>query len=153
MTHTGAYADLCQTLITVLKAVDTPESARAFTSQAVKQIKAAASQVQEFYTEEFFNIYKGAVVAQARNEMAACQQALRDAKAEASSASADLEARFEVAKANADRQAEHEVWRERDVRQAACQAKVDRATKRIDALNLQLDTCPELASALGISFN
>jgi len=87
-----------------------------------------------------------------RIETADCEQELRDANAEAATASDELQVRFDAARAAGDREAEHAVWRDREIRQVACQAKVDAASRRADIIGLRLGAVQELPSALGINF-
>jgi hypothetical protein len=147
-----AYSDTMESMISTLWRVTTPDSARTFTSQAAQHIRSNAQNVPEFYVGEFLSLFKNAVVSRARAEIAACKRAVADTEAEADSASVELQARLTTAIAANDREAEHAVWREREARQAACQAKVDASSRHIASVNLRLDTCKDLASALGVSF-
>lgn len=81
----------------------------------------------------------------AKSEIAACRTAVHEAKARADVASVGLQARLTTARASGDGEAEH-VWRERESRQAAGRAEIDASKRRIDAVNLRLRTCENLAS-------
>jgi hypothetical protein len=120
--------------------------------QTAAQVREFSVKIPGFYVEEFFNIFKDSVVERVRIESADCEQALRDANAEAATASDELQARLDAARAASDRETEHAVWRDREIRQAACQAKVDAVTRRIGILSLRLGAFQELPSALGINF-
>jgi hypothetical protein len=151
--HADAYAELTEKLLAALETVHTPTSVQAFASQAARQIRDISANIPEFYAGEFLNIFKDAVVAQTRIDVADCERMITDAKMEAQVGTVELQARIEAARAAADQQAEHAVWQEREIREATCQAKVDEASKRADYLSLHLEVCNELASALGLSFN
>jgi hypothetical protein len=57
-----------------------------------------------------------------------------------------------MAREAGDREAEHVVWREREARQAACQAKIDAATVRMDAIGVRVEVVKDLAMVSGLSF-
>lgn len=147
-----AYSDTVESLISDLWTVETPDSVTGFTVQAANHVRSQATNMPEFYIGEFLNIFKDAVVDRCRVEIAACERAISDAKADADAGTVELQARLTAAMAAQDREAEHAVWRERDTRQAACQGKIDASTRRIEFMSLRMDACQGLASALGASF-
>jgi hypothetical protein len=151
--HAQAYEQFTKESLAALETVDTRAAARAFASRIAQQARNIAAEVPEFYTAEFFNIFKDTVVTQTRPDVARCKHMIEDAKAEAEAASTELQARLQDARAAGNGQAEHEVWRERENRQTACQAKIDEATNRANILGLRIDACNDLASALGIRFD
>jgi hypothetical protein len=146
------YTEIIDSALTSLDAITKPEDAHPFVLRTAAQLRKASANIAEFYIGEFFNIFKDMVIERFRAESAECQQALRDANAEAATVSAELRIRLAAAHAAGDREAEHAVWREREIRQAACQAKVDAASKRVDMISLRLSVFQELASTLGIDF-
>jgi hypothetical protein len=152
MSHDKAYTDLIAQLLVDLSMVGTTESAGMFTDQALQRIRAQAVQAPEFYIGEFLNRFKNAVVRQSESGIAACEQARNEATAEAGSVSVELQARLYAATAAGDRDAEHAVWRDREAKQATVQAGIDDSVKRVRAISLRLDTCKNLASALGFPY-
>jgi inorganic triphosphatase YgiF len=152
MSYADAYTRLMDSALHSLDAIEEQGNVLSFVLQTAAHIQELSAQVPEFYIGEFFNMFKDAAVKRFRIEMADCEQTLRDAKADAASASAQLQARLDTARAAGDRVAEHAIWREREVRQKAYQAKVDAASSRMDVIGLRIKALPELASALGIDF-
>jgi hypothetical protein len=152
-TYEHAYAEVTQAVLSSLSTVDSVASARTFVSRAANKIREASASVPEFYLGEFFNVFKDAAVAQAGKEIADCQRAIEQAKAEANAATNELQARLEAALNTGDREAEHAVWRERETRQAACQAKIDTTTARMDPIGLRIGAIEDLATALRLSFD
>jgi hypothetical protein len=153
MSYEDAYTKLIYSTLTSLEAIESPDGVNPFVAQTATQVGELSTKIPEFYVEEFFNILKDAVVERFRIETADCERALRDANAEAAAASDELQARLDAARAAGDRETEHAVWRDREMRQAACQAKVDAASRRADILSLRLSAFQELPSALGINFD
>ena len=150
MSYADAYAKLIDSALTSLEAIEEPSDVHPFVLRTATQLRELSATTTEFYPGEFLNIFKDAVVERIGAESADCEQALHDAKAEAATASGELQARLAEAHATGDRDAEHAVWREREIRQAECQAKVDAASKHADMLILRLGAFRELASAFGI---
>lgn len=148
--HEREYAAFTEATLADLGTVSTAETARAFATMTAQKVRDMSAKSPEFYAGEFFDIFKDAAVAKSRAEMAECEQAVDEAKAEAATGTAQLQERLNAARASGDRQAEHDIWREREIRQAAVQAKIDEATKRIDPISMRLDACNELAAALGL---
>jgi hypothetical protein len=147
--YRAAYRSLLEQLKHDLSTVETAEEADRFVVRAASQVRGEASVTQEFYSGEFLNMFKRSVATSGRVEMAECEQAVSDAKLEASFATVELQAQLEAITAAADQEAEHALWREREERQTACQAKIDAASKRLDVLTIRIDACKNLASALG----
>lgn len=152
-TYKHAYAEVTQAVLSSLSSVDSAASARTFVSQAANKIREACASIPEFYLGEFFNVFKDAAVAQAGKEIAECQRAIEEAKAEANAATIELQVQLDAARNAGDREAEHAVWGERETRQAACQAKIDATTARMDPIGLRIGAIEDLATALGISFD
>jgi hypothetical protein len=152
MSYADAYTKLIDSTLVSLEAIEGPEDVHPFIVQTAAQVHELSAKIPEFYAEEFFDIFKDAVVERFRIETADCEQELRDANAEAATASDELQVRFDAARAAGDREAEHAVWRDREIRQVACQAKVDAASRRADIIGLRLGAVQELPSALGINF-
>lgn len=142
-------AEFVEATFSRLAAVDTSDAAQRFIAYVTRQARDLSSSVPEFYVGEFVNVFKDTVVERARAGIADCEQAGKAAQDEADAAGIELTKRLSAARAAGDRGAEHEVWKEREARQAACQATVDAATRRIDRINLGLDTCKQLAAVLG----
>jgi inorganic triphosphatase YgiF len=152
-TYRRAYDEVTQMLLSSLRTVDSAASARTFVSQAAEKIRDASVSVPEFYVGEFFNVFKDAAVAHAGQEVAECERALKEAQDDATVGTAELQVQLDAARQAGDCQAEHAVWREREIRQAACQAKVDAASARMDPIGVRIETVEALATALGLSFN
>jgi hypothetical protein len=152
-TYQQAYAEVAQAVLSSLSIVDSVVSARAFVSQAAHQIREASATIPEFYLGEFFDVFKDAAIAQARKELAECERAVEEAKAEANVASIKLTARLDVARNAGDLEAQHAVWREREVRQAACQAKIDTASARLDPINIRIEVIKDLAGELRVDLS
>jgi hypothetical protein len=146
------YDDLIETALSQLAAVDTPQAAQRFIAQFGRQIQDMSSNVPEFYTGEFLNAFKDMVVGRSRTEVADCERVMDAARSGGDAATTELTERLDAARAAGDRTAEHQVWKEREARQAACQSKLDAASHRIDLVGLRIDTCKNLASALGFPF-
>lgn len=149
MDYRAAYSSLLEQLKHDLSTVETAEDADRFVVRAASQVRGEASVTREFYIGEFLNLFKRSVSTSGKAEMAECEKAVSDAKLEASFATVELQAQLEAITAVADQEAEHALWREREERQAACQAKIDAASKRLDAIIIRVDACKNLASALG----
>ena len=75
---------------------------------------------------------------------------IEEAKAEANAATIELQARLDAARNAGDRKAEHAVWGELEIRQAACQAKIDATTARMDPIGLRIEAIGDPAT--GASF-
>jgi hypothetical protein len=142
----ASYDRLLSQLLHDLSEIETEEASHKFSSRAERQLRKEAPTVDEFYVREFLKMPTDAVASQAGIVPAECQQAISEAKLDASMAKVELQARLETASAAGDREAEHAVWREREKRQAACQAKVDAATARIDLVGFRVTALGELAS-------
>lgn len=153
MSYVNAYAELLDSSLALLQAIESPEDARPFIERISMQVDKSSAKIPEFYVGEFFNILKDAVVEHCRIEADDCERALREANAEAERVSAELQIRLEEARAVGDWDAQHAVWRDREVRQAACQAKVDSASIRAEKISLRLAAFQELASSMGVDFN
>jgi hypothetical protein len=151
--HMRAYVAFTEATLADLETVSTADTARAFATMTAQKVRDMSARNPEFYAGEFFDIFKDAAVAKSQAEIAECRQAVDDAKAEAAAGTAELQERLNAARAMGDHQAVHEVWREREIRQAAVQAKIDEATKRIDPIGKRLDACNELATALGLELS
>jgi hypothetical protein len=144
-----AYEDLLKRLLATLATVETDESVLQFSTQAADSIRAAATEVPEFYVAEFLQMLASAVVQRMQAETEAGKEALKDVKMEEATASVELTARFAAASAAGDKAAQHAIWADREKIQAANQAKVDAVTARMDVLALQLEAFTMLQSTLG----
>ena len=151
--HMRAYAVFTEATLADLRAVSTAETAHAFAAITAQKVRDTVAKNPDFYAGQFFNIFKDAAVAKSQAEIAECEQTRDDAKAEAATGTAQLRERLDAARAASDYQAERDVWREREIRQAAVQAKIDEATKRIDPISMRLEACKELATALGLELS
>jgi len=149
--HAKAYAKIAQDTLAYLTAIDTPEKAHTFVAQTAQQIRELSAKTPEFYSGEFISTFRDTVVKRSQREIADAQRALGDANAEAGAASAELTARFRAARAAGDHAAQHAVWRDQEIQQAACQAKVDAAAKRLQPWSLRIDAMKSLASTLGVN--
>lgn len=152
MNYRESYNNLVEQLTQELSAVETTEAADSFVVFAASRTRSEASTTPEFYIGEFLNIFKRSVENSGRAELAACEQAVSDAKLEADTATVVLQARMEAINAVGDQEAEHALWREREERQVSCQAKVDAASRRIAAVSVRIDACVALASELGHAY-
>jgi hypothetical protein len=148
--YEGAYEDLLKQLLATLATVETDQLVLQFSTQAADSIRAAAKEVPEFYVGEFLQMLASALVQRMQAETAAGEQALKDAKMDAATASVELTARLAAASAVGDRAAQHAIWRDMEKSQAANQAKVDAVSARMDVLALQLKAFNTLQSTLGI---
>ena len=149
--YADAYKILIASTLTLLEEIKTTEDVRPFVVQAARRIREQSDSIPEFYTGEFINMLKDAVLERCRIETADCERAAQAAKEEAARATNELQARLAAARAAHDRVAEHAVWRDRDTQQAACQAKLGAVTKRAGMLSLRLGAFKQLSSAVGFN--
>lgn len=132
-------------LLAALAAVDSADSALAFTGRAVRQLNSLASPVGKA-----FEAFKDAAVAQTRAETHRLGGIVNRANAEAEVASQDLRARMKVAREAGDKDAQAAIWQERDSRQAEGQGKIDAASARLDDIKLQIAAVKSVGEALGV---
>lgn len=135
-----------------LSNVESRDSARRFAREGAKLVRRQERQVPEFYVAEFIDIFKRDLVTRFSAETQGLQQAIDDAKMEASVGTVELTARLEAASAADDQDAQHDVWREREERQRVVQEKVDASGALAEKFGVRLDAFQRLAAAVGVTF-
>jgi hypothetical protein len=148
----GAYNALLEELLSALSALTTEDSAHKFVSRSAERIRAQAVLIPEFYVGEFLDMLKDGIVGKSREEIAVCEQMMKDAKSEAAAAEVEFNARLKMARDAGDRAAAHAVWHDREEIQAACQGRVDAAARRVSSASIRMDAFKDLASLLEIDF-
>lgn len=132
-------------LLASLAAVDSADSALAFTGHAVNQLRSLGAPA-----DRSFDVFRTAAMQQVREETERLSTVIDQAKADADTASRELTSRLHRAREAGDSEAEKAIFRERDVRQADVQGRIDAATARMDAPSLQLSAVKSVGTALGV---